>query len=108
MTAMAASESLFAEIPITHNAAVLSSISRHRVTELGPLPVAHWHACIGDATIADAILDRIMRTQNFRQARPVKCTHPMEHNFRPSCRLPQVSARTVFTELFRLMRQRQS
>jgi DNA replication protein DnaC len=25
------------------------------------LPVDHWHAWIGDATIADAILDRIMQ-----------------------------------------------
>ena len=25
------------------------------------LPVDHWHAWIGDATIADAILDRVMQ-----------------------------------------------
>ena len=25
------------------------------------LPVEHWHAWIGDATIADALLDRIMQ-----------------------------------------------
>ena len=25
------------------------------------MPVAHWHAWIGDATIADAILNRIMQ-----------------------------------------------
>ena len=25
------------------------------------LPIEHWHAWIGDATIADAILDRIMQ-----------------------------------------------
>jgi DNA replication protein DnaC len=25
------------------------------------LPVEHWHAWIGDATIADAILDRILQ-----------------------------------------------
>lgn len=25
------------------------------------LPVEHWHAWIGDATIADAILDRVMQ-----------------------------------------------
>jgi len=24
------------------------------------MPVAEWHACIGDPTIADAILDRIV------------------------------------------------
>ena len=29
------------------------------------LPVEHWHAWIGDATIADAILDRIMQ-RNYR------------------------------------------
>lgn len=42
------------------------------------LPIEHWHAWIGDATIADAILDRIMqRHQRFtlsgdslRQAKP--------------------------------------
>jgi DNA replication protein DnaC len=28
------------------------------------LPVEHWHAWIGDATIADAILDRIMQHQH--------------------------------------------
>lgn len=27
----------------------------------GQLPVEHWHAWIGDATIADAVLDRIMQ-----------------------------------------------
>lgn len=27
----------------------------------GQLPIEHWHAWIGDATIADAILDRIMQ-----------------------------------------------
>jgi len=25
------------------------------------LPIEHWHASVGDATIADAILDRIMQ-----------------------------------------------
>lgn len=42
------------------------------------LPIEHWHAWIGDATIADAILDRVMqRHQRFtltgdslRQSRP--------------------------------------
>ncbi len=29
------------------------------------LPIEHWHAWIGDATIADAILDRLMQ-QNHR------------------------------------------
>jgi DNA replication protein DnaC len=43
------------------------------------LPVDHWHAWIGDATIADAILDRVMqRHQRFtltgdslRQSKPI-------------------------------------
>lgn len=42
------------------------------------LPVEHWHAWIGDATIADAILDRIMQRHHritltgdsLRQSRP--------------------------------------
>jgi DNA replication protein DnaC len=42
------------------------------------LPIEHWHAWIGDATIADAILDRVMqRHQRFtltgdslRQSKP--------------------------------------
>jgi DNA replication protein DnaC len=25
------------------------------------LPIEHWHAWLGDATIADAILDRVMQ-----------------------------------------------
>ena len=25
------------------------------------LPIEHWHAWVGDATIADAILDRVMQ-----------------------------------------------
>jgi len=25
------------------------------------LPIEHWHAWVGDATIADAILDRLMQ-----------------------------------------------
>ncbi len=24
------------------------------------LPVEHWHDCVGDATLADAILDRLL------------------------------------------------
>ena len=42
------------------------------------LPIEHWHAWIGDATIADAILDRIMQRNHrftltgdsLRQTRP--------------------------------------
>ena len=44
------------------------------------LPIEHWHAWIGDATIADAILDRIMQRNHrltltgdsLRQSRPKK------------------------------------
>jgi len=28
------------------------------------LPTEHWHAWIGDATIADAILDRVMQNNH--------------------------------------------
>ena len=28
------------------------------------LPIEHWHAWIGDATIADAVMDRIMQTHH--------------------------------------------
>ena len=28
------------------------------------LPIEHWHAWIGDVTIADAIMDRIMQTHH--------------------------------------------
>lgn len=31
----------------------------------GQLPVDHWHAWIGDATIADAVLDRIMQRHHL-------------------------------------------
>ena len=34
----------------------------HRATIVtSQLPIEHWHAWIGDATIADAILDRLMQ-----------------------------------------------
>lgn len=54
------------------------------------LPVEHWHAWIGDATIADAILDRIMQRNHrftltgdsLRAARPK--TAKMEKNINPS------------------------
>ncbi len=44
------------------------------------LPIEHWHAWIGDATIADAILDRIMQRHHrltltgdsLRQSKPKK------------------------------------
>jgi DNA replication protein DnaC len=54
------------------------------------LPVEHWHAWIGDATIADAILDRIMQRNHrftltgdsLRAARPK--TAKLEKNINPS------------------------
>lgn len=54
------------------------------------LPVEHWHAWIGDATIADAILDRIMQRNHrftltgdsLRTQRPK--TTKMEKNIDPS------------------------
>ena len=44
------------------------------------LPIEHWHAWIGDATIADAILDRVMQRNHrltltgdsLRQSKPQK------------------------------------
>jgi DNA replication protein DnaC len=33
------------------------------------LPVEHWHEIIGDPTIADAILDRLVHTQAHPQGR---------------------------------------
>lgn len=35
----------------------------HRATIIThQLPIEHWHAWLGDATIADAILDRLMQS----------------------------------------------
>ena len=52
------------------------------------LPVEHWHAWIGDATIADAILDRIMQQHHritltgdsLRQSRPNTRKEEQESN----------------------------
>jgi DNA replication protein DnaC len=54
------------------------------------LPIEHWHAWIGDPTIADAILDRLMQRQHritltgdsLRQQRPK--TAKKEKNMAPS------------------------
>jgi DNA replication protein DnaC len=54
------------------------------------LPVDHWHAWFGDATIADAILDRIMQRNHrftltgdsLRAQRPKR--RKKEINFDPS------------------------
>ena len=47
------------------------------------LPVEHWHAWIGDATIADAILDRLLSRSHRlvlkgKSMRPRKATHSAE------------------------------
>lgn len=58
---------------------IIDDRAAHKATIItSQLPVEHWHAWIGDATIADAILDRLMqRHQRFtltgdslRQTRP--------------------------------------
>ncbi len=54
------------------------------------LPIEHWHAWIGDATIADAMLDRIMQRHHrftltgdsLRQEKPK--TNKREKNIEPS------------------------
>ncbi|MDP3671890.1 MAG: ATP-binding protein [Telluria sp.] len=38
-----------------------------------PLPVEHWHAWIGDATIADAILDRVMQRNHRITLTVIRC-----------------------------------
>lgn len=56
------------------------------------LPIEHWHAWIGDATIADAILDRIMqRHHRFaltgdsrRPKKPTENTNQKEENIDPT------------------------
>ncbi len=41
---------------------IIDDRSGHRATIItSQLPIEHWHAWIGDATIADAILDRLMQ-----------------------------------------------
>jgi hypothetical protein len=42
------------------------------------LPVEHWHAWIGDATIADAILDRLL-SRSHRLALKGKSLRPQRH-----------------------------
>lgn len=56
----------------------------------GQLPIEHWHAWIGDVTIADAILDRIMQQHHrfiltgdsMRQSKPKNINK--EENIMPS------------------------
>lgn len=47
-----------AEFP-NHNSHILTQRSSTIITS--QLPIEHWHAWIGNATIADAILDRLMQ-----------------------------------------------
>ena len=58
---------------------IIDDRAAHKATIItSQLPIEHWHAWIGDATVADAILDRIMQRHHritltgdsLRQARP--------------------------------------
>jgi DNA replication protein DnaC len=58
---------------------VIDDRAAHKATIItSQLPIEHWHAWIGDATVADAILDRIMQRHHritltgdsLRQERP--------------------------------------
>ena len=41
---------------------IIDDRASHKATIItSQLPIEHWHAWIGDATIADAVLDRIMQ-----------------------------------------------
>lgn len=60
---------------------IIDDRAAHRATIMtSQLPIEHWHAWIGDATIADAILDRIMQRHHrltltgdsLRQSKPKK------------------------------------
>ena len=44
---------------------IIDDRAAHKATIItSQLPIEHWHAWIGDATVADAILDRIMQRQH--------------------------------------------
>lgn len=59
---------------------IIDDRAAHKATVItSQLPIDHWHAWIGDATIADAILDRIMQhhhrfTLSGESLRPSKAT----------------------------------
>lgn len=70
---------------------IIDDRAGHRATIItSQLPIEHWHAWIGDATVADAILDRLMQRHHrltltgdsLRQSRP-KTTRE-EKNIDPS------------------------
>ena len=56
------------------------------------LPVEHWHAWIGDATIADAILDRLL-SRSHRLALKGKSLRPRKAHRRSQRRSPAPPSR---------------
>lgn len=70
---------------------IIDDRAAHKATIItSQLPIEHWHAWIGDATVADAILDRLMQRHHritlggdsLRQSRPK--TSKKEKNIDPS------------------------
>jgi DNA replication protein DnaC len=70
---------------------IIDDRAAHKATIItSQLPIEHWHAWIGDATVADAILDRIMQRHHritltgdsLRQQRPK--TPKKEKNIDPT------------------------
>jgi len=70
---------------------IIDDRAAHKATIItSQLPIEHWHAWIGDATVADAILDRIMQRHHritltgdsLRQQRPK--TAKKEKNIDPT------------------------
>jgi DNA replication protein DnaC len=70
---------------------IIDERAAHKATIItSQLPIEHWHAWIGDATVADAILDRIMQRHHritltgdsLRQQRPK--TTKKEKNIDPA------------------------
>ncbi len=70
---------------------IIDDRAAHRATIItSQLPIEHWHAWIGDATVADAILDRLMQRHHrftltgdsLRQSKPK--TSSKEKNIDPT------------------------
>lgn len=70
---------------------IIDDRAAHRATIVtSQLPIEHWHAWIGDATVADAILDRLMQRHHrftltgdsLRQSKPK--TSSKEKNIDPT------------------------
>lgn len=64
---------------------IIDDRAAHKATIItSQLPIEHWHAWIGDPTIADALLDRILQRHvrftlagdSLRQTRPRTCKTP--------------------------------